>query len=187
MTDNLPKPLLQVGEETLMAHHLRKLKKAGIEEVYINTYYLGHMISDVIGDGSDYGLQITYIPQAQLLGSGGDTLNALGHFFTQNEDPAPFLFVSADIFSDFDYKVLETDLPEGAMGCLVMVERSERFPDGCQYAFGADGRLQSEGEMWNWASIAVLDPALFVGRQVAPFALLELFNQAVRDKKMLGL
>jgi len=53
LTDQLPKPLLEVRGKTLIAHHLENLASAGFREVVINLSYLGDMIRDAICDGSN--------------------------------------------------------------------------------------------------------------------------------------
>lgn len=190
LTSDLPKPLLRVGGKSLLEHHLAKLKAAGIEDIYINTFYLGEKIRQEAGNGSKYGVKITYINQEKLLNSGGDTFNALSTIYPQGQlsdkELEPFFFVSADIYSDFDYGQTISDLPAGSLGRLVMVETSDKFPDGCQYAINDDGRLLRAGKKWNWASMGVFHPKLFDGCRLQDFPLTEVFDRAVDAGQMQG-
>ena len=60
LTDSIPKPLLTVGNKTLIEYHLANIVKTGISEVVINTHHLAEQISAKLGDGSRYGVQISY-------------------------------------------------------------------------------------------------------------------------------
>ena len=63
----------------------------------INIFHLGEKIIDVLGDGSDYGLKISYSIETELLGTGGGIANAI-HLFKE-----PFIVLSGDIWTDFDF------------------------------------------------------------------------------------
>ena len=60
LTDRTPKPLLVAGGKPLIVWHLEKLAAAGITEVVINHAWLGEQIPAALGDGSAYGVHITY-------------------------------------------------------------------------------------------------------------------------------
>ena len=60
ITDKIPKPLIKIGDETIIERHLRNLKKAKIENVVINVSHHAEKIIGEIGNGSNYGLEITY-------------------------------------------------------------------------------------------------------------------------------
>src|SRR2546423_10335239 len=60
ITDSLPKPLVRVGGNPLIAWHLAALARAGIREVVINLSWLGDRVPAALGDGRDHGVSITY-------------------------------------------------------------------------------------------------------------------------------
>ena len=60
LTDSTPKPLLQAGGKPLIVWHLQRLKQAGIDEIVINHAWLGQQIEDALGDGSAYGVHLSY-------------------------------------------------------------------------------------------------------------------------------
>ncbi len=99
LTDRVPKPLIDVGGQPLIGHHLRALAAAGLSEVVINVAYRAEQIRRVLGDGRRYGLRIVYSPEEPgALDTGGGIANALPLL-----GPAPFLVISSDVFSDIDY------------------------------------------------------------------------------------
>ena len=60
LTDHTPKPLLPIGGKPMIVHHLKKLADAGFKEVVINLGHLGEKIPQALGDGSIWGLSISY-------------------------------------------------------------------------------------------------------------------------------
>lgn len=78
LTETVPKALLNVCGEPFIAHQLRLLKREGIERVVICAGYLGEMIRDFVGNGSDYGIDVVFSFDGEhLLGTGGAIKKAL--------------------------------------------------------------------------------------------------------------
>jgi NDP-sugar pyrophosphorylase family protein len=78
ITETIPKALIEIAGEPFINHQLRYLKKQGISSVVLCTGYLGEMIQTVVGDGSQFGLQVLYsFDGPKLLGTGGAIKAAL--------------------------------------------------------------------------------------------------------------
>lgn len=78
LTDEQPKPLLQVRGQSLLEHHLQRLREAGITIVVINLGWLGDQIVRRVGSGARYGLEVVYSPEGDnILETGGGIHNAL--------------------------------------------------------------------------------------------------------------
>jgi NDP-sugar pyrophosphorylase family protein len=71
LTEATPKPLLDVGGEPLVAHALRNLSAAGIEDVFVNLHHRSECFMPALGDGSRFGVSITYVLEPALLGTAG--------------------------------------------------------------------------------------------------------------------
>jgi len=71
ITRELPKPLIEVGGRAVLDVHLSACAAAGVHEVCINTHHLADKIRAFAGDGSRYGLAITYSYEEELLGTSG--------------------------------------------------------------------------------------------------------------------
>ena len=92
LTIKTPKPLLKIGNGTLLSNSLKFLESCGIKQVVINTHYLGDQIVDYISD-SQFNLSINIVKEKdRILDTGGGVLNAIKHF--SNE---PFLIINPDI------------------------------------------------------------------------------------------
>jgi dTDP-glucose pyrophosphorylase/CBS domain-containing protein len=99
LTDNLPKPLLPIGNQPLMEIAVQKLKEAGIRRLSVAVHYKSEMIKAHFGDGQKYGIEISYIDEEQPLGTAG----ALGIMPTPNETT---LVVNGDILTQMDYRAM---------------------------------------------------------------------------------
>jgi dTDP-glucose pyrophosphorylase len=99
LTDNCPKPMLKIAEKPILELLINNFIKAGFINFYISTHYLGHMISDYFGDGSNWNINIQYVHEDEPLGTGG----ALG--LLPNDMPdLPLIVVNGDIVTDVDFE-----------------------------------------------------------------------------------
>ncbi|OYW99813.1 MAG: hypothetical protein B7Z12_17380 [Caulobacter vibrioides] len=72
---DLPKPLMPFGDATILAHNLRWLAASGVRQVWINLHFAAGAIRAAIGDGSAFGLAVTYVYEPELLGTAGALAN----------------------------------------------------------------------------------------------------------------
>ena len=91
LTLSNPKPLLKIGNKTLLSNTLNFLKHFGIKQVVINVHYLGDQIIEYIKKNK-FNVAITSISEKdKILDTGGGVLNALKYF--SNE---PFIVINPD-------------------------------------------------------------------------------------------
>lgn len=180
LTDRVPKPLLRIGAKTLIEHHLEKLAAIGVEDVVINTSHLAEQFPLALGDGRRWNLGIHYSYEgAQPLETGGGMRRALALL-----GAAPFIAVSADIVSDYDYARLPADPP--GLAHLVMVRNPDFHPQG---DFSLDGTRLNEddsGERLTFGNIGVYRPGLVAGEAEGCFKLLPMFQRAMREGRLGG-
>jgi N-acetyl-alpha-D-muramate 1-phosphate uridylyltransferase len=169
LTDNLPKPLLCVGNKTLIEYHIENLARAGFVDIVINHAYLGKMIETALGDGSRYGVNIYYSPETIALETAGGIVKALPLLESKSENELveqPFLIVNADIYCEFNFSTLLPTLRQIKMGTdtahLVMVSNQEHHPDGD--FFLDSGRLVPTGkEKLTFSGISIYKTSFFYG------------------------
>ncbi|MEY3410625.1 MAG: hypothetical protein RL593_201, partial [Pseudomonadota bacterium] len=101
LTDHTPKPLLSVGSKPLIVWHIERLAKAGFKEILINHAHLGSQIEAALKDGSTWGVNIQYSPEASALETAGGIANALSLIGRD-----PFLVVNGDVFTEVDFSRL---------------------------------------------------------------------------------
>ena len=71
LTENMPKPMLPVGDRPVLERTIRQLRRSGIRDVSMTTHYLGDHIEDHFGDGEGFGVRINYAIEDQPLGTAG--------------------------------------------------------------------------------------------------------------------
>jgi len=96
LTDTCPKPLLPLGGRPLLEHAIVLLARHGFDEVAVNLCHLPEMIRSYFGDGSRWGVHLTYSVETELQGTAG-ALRSLRTFFDQ-----PFLVYYADNLTNMD-------------------------------------------------------------------------------------
>lgn len=91
ITESWPKPVLPIDGRAVIATLLRDLAAAGVERAYVVTGHLAEQVEALVGDGSAFGLRVTFTRQPSVLGS-ADTVQrgiAAGA-------EAPFVVAAAD-------------------------------------------------------------------------------------------
>lgn len=66
LTDTIPKVMVEIGGKPLLQHHIEWLVGQGVRDIGINLFYLPHVITESIGDGSQFGARIYYSKQETL-------------------------------------------------------------------------------------------------------------------------
>jgi dTDP-glucose pyrophosphorylase len=99
LTDNCPKPLLKVGDKPILEIVLDSFIKAGFVNFYISTHYMPEMIREHFGDGSKWQVKITYVYEAEPLGTGG----ALGLLPSDLAD-LPLILMNGDVLTNVDFE-----------------------------------------------------------------------------------
>jgi dTDP-glucose pyrophosphorylase/CBS domain-containing protein len=99
LTDDLPKPMLPLGDRPLMELIIGQLQQAGISHVNLTTHYKKEAIARYFGDGQDFGVEIQYVEEDQPLGTAGalSRLNGL---------EGPLLVINGDILTRVDFKAM---------------------------------------------------------------------------------
>jgi N-acetyl-alpha-D-muramate 1-phosphate uridylyltransferase len=78
ITKKVPKSIIEVAGEPFINHQLKYLEQQGIKKVTLCVGYLGEMVRSVVGDGSQFGIDINYsFDGVKLLGTGGAIKKAL--------------------------------------------------------------------------------------------------------------
>ena len=161
LTDHTPKSLLEVNGKSLISLIIISLARAGITEMVINFAHLGEKIAAVLGDGSAFGVHISYSHETEALETAGGIAYAL-HLLGD----APFIAVNADVYSDYDFAVLLRSAQQlnanGPLAHLVLVENPPQHPRG-DFGLSA-GRVQAEAATrYTFSGMGAYHPALFSG------------------------
>lgn len=102
LTNDCPKPMLEIDGKPLLVHQLEALAKAQIERVVIHTSYLSDYIKTKLNNGKAYhlNLDIQYAHTDEPLDTGGGLTYSIEQLLDQN---SPFICVNGKIFTDYNY------------------------------------------------------------------------------------
>lgn len=124
LTDVLPKPALPVGNEPVMGRLLRRLAAQGFREVVVNISYKADDMRRIFGDGSAFGVAITWSHEVELLGTAGGVKNA--ESFLRRDDDQPVVVLSGDGLHDADVvELMRRHTAAGAFATLGLTRVSD--------------------------------------------------------------
>jgi dTDP-glucose pyrophosphorylase len=156
LTEDLPKPMLPLGDRPLLEHLIDQLRKSGIRRLNITTHYKGEVIEDHFKDGSDFGIAIRYVDEERPLGTAG-ALSLL------DAHDAPVLVINGDIVTRVDLRAMLDFHVEHRAEMTVAVHQYEfQVPYGVVELEGVDVRGISEKPIKRFminAGIYLLSPS----------------------------
>ena len=152
LTDTLPKPLIKVGDQSLIQRNINYLIDNGFSEIIIN---VSHHSDQVINHVKEIfpNINILFSIEDKPLGTGGGILKALPIIGTK-----PFLLINSDIFHKIDIK----DLPQDTKAAhLIGVPNPEHNADG-DFSLKKDLIEIKDGKnSLTWCGISIINPIIF--------------------------
>ena len=136
ITYGMPKPMVPVLNRPVMEHTIRLLGRHGFGEAIANLHWFPETIEGRFGDGSAFGIDLSYSHEERLLGTAGGVRNA-AEFLGDS-----FLVVAGDALTDLDFAAMR-EFHESHDGIATLA--TKRVPDTDQYGVviaGEDGRIQ---------------------------------------------
>jgi len=97
-TEVIPKPLLPIGEKSVLEIQIYRLKKYGFNEIFLATNYKSEYIENFFGDGSRYGVKLIISKEEKPLGTAGP-LSLLKDKLREH-----FLVMNGDILTLMDFQ-----------------------------------------------------------------------------------
>lgn len=131
-TDIIPKPLLPVGESSVLEVAIRCLRNHGATDIFIATYYRADYIRSFLGDGSNYDVRLHYSTEPKPLGTCGPLT------LLKDELTEPFVVMNGDILTTLDFGALY-EFALGKEADLTVVTKEITTP--CNF-----GEVTAEGE-----------------------------------------
>ena len=158
-TEVIPKPLLPIGEKSVLEIQIEGLKKYGFDEIYLATNYKSEYIENFFGDGSRYGVKLVISKEKKPLGTAGP-ITLLREQLTD-----PFILMNGDILSLINYKEFyEFSLKQNSLLTLAIKKEITPFAFGNIFFEGDKVTgIQEKPDivMYILAGIYVLKPEIF--------------------------
>jgi mannose-1-phosphate guanylyltransferase len=195
LTDAVPKPLLEVAGGPMIAFPLRLLREAGIKEVVINLHHLGAQIRNQLGDGTAYGVRITYSEEEPILDSGGG-IAAAKNFLSGDT----FVVLNADTVMDVRLRaVIDFHRERQATATMVvrpdadalrhdaiLLDAAQRMHAILGHHDGSQAARDGSGNRMMYAGIMVLEPRVFDYMPQGVFSITrDVFPRLLRDGEAL--
>ncbi len=156
ITDTIPKPLIKVGNMSLIDRNINYLVSSGFHEIIINvSHHADQIINHVNKNFSE--LNISFSIEDRPLGTGGGIYNALEKIGNN-----PFLLTNADILHQIDLKKLPKEV-EAAH--LVGINNPDHNPQG---DFNVKDNIVKVNEHKNdqtWTGVSIINPTIFKDNQ----------------------
>ena len=135
ITYALPKPMVPVLNRPVMEHSVRLLAQHGFSEAIANLHWFPETIQGHFGDGSAFGVELTYSHEEQLLGTAGGVRNVADYLGDS------FLIVAGDALTDLDFAAMR-QFHESHDGLVTLA--TKRVSNTDEYGVviaGEDGRV----------------------------------------------
>lgn len=115
LTERTPKPMLEVGGQSILETILAHLIDHGLHHIYISVNYKAEQVKDKLGDGGRLGVEIRYLEEDRPLGTAG-ALSLIREHHTE-----PLLVVNADLLTKVNFSNLLTHHQEFSAAATVCV------------------------------------------------------------------
>ena len=179
ITKTLPKPLIKLGDITLIEHNILLLKEYGFNDLVVNVSHLSDMIIDYLGNGKKYNVNIKYsIEKPEPYETGGGIQNAL-HLLGDS----PFLVINADIYTNCNLSNISIE--QNDLASIVMVKNPEHHIDGDFSLINGRIILANKNTM-TYSGIGIYNPLIFSGIKSKKYKLSEILLKNIIKNKISG-
>jgi|SRR5690625_3001498 len=190
LSDEVPKPLLQLHDRSLAEHALDRLADAGVEEVVVNLHHLGEQLRARLKDYPR--LKLIFSEEEELLDTGGGIVKALPLLGDE-----PFYVVNGDAVWLEGVRPALLRLGDGwdesLMDALLLVHptiSAVGFDGLGDFVMSPEGRLHRRAERelapFAFAGVQIVHPRLFKDAPSGPFSLNRLWDRAIEAERLFG-
>ena len=125
LTANFPKPLLKVAGKPILERIIDQAKESGFVNILLSINFKGELIQEYFGDGSNFGVNISYVKESEPLGTAG----SLG--LLKEIPDLPVIITNGDVLADVKFSdVLEFHNSNMASATMVIHHYDWQHPFG---------------------------------------------------------
>ena len=192
LTFQHPKPLLKIGNGTLLSNTLNFLELFGIKEVVVNVHYLSEQIVDYLKNNK-FNLNINIVKEKdKILDTGGGVLNAIQHFSNQ-----PFLIVNPDTVWNKHYlkeiALMEKLFFENKKSkcSLLVVNKEKSFDKSLKGDFNLRNNLierkKDDDFKFIYTGLQIIKPDIFSNSNSKVFSINKIWDELIKKKELMGI
>jgi len=191
LTDDRPKPLVQVMGKALIDHAIDRLVAAGVETIVVNAHYKSDMLKAHLARRKDVEIRISE-ENDELLGTGGGILKALPNFegepfFVHNSDS-----VWVEGLGHALERMIERWDPDNMDALLLMASMvtSLGFEGRGDFSMAADGKLTRVAPLrvspFAYPGVQIVHPRIFDHAPKGGFSMNVLWDRAIEKGRLYG-
>lgn len=125
LTDDLPKPMLKVGDKPILETIIESFKSYGFSKFILSVNYKRELIKNYFQDGSPFDVEIEYIEEEKRLGTAG----ALS--LIENKPDQPFFVMNGDLLTKINYEqLLDFHIEMNSKATMCVREYEYQIPYG---------------------------------------------------------
>ena len=192
LTLNCPKPLLKIGNETLLSNTLKFLELFGIKQVVVNVHYLEEQIIDYINKNK-FNLTVHIVKEEnKILDTGGGVLNAIQYFSND-----PFLILNPDTIWNSRYleelKLMEKNFFENKKNkcSLLVVNKAKSFDKSFKGDFNLANNLiirKDRNDLnYIYTGLQIIKPKAFSGFDAKVFSINKIWDKLIKSNELYGI
>lgn len=157
LTETNSKCMMTIAGKPILEHNIEWLKRYGVTEIIVNLHYQPESITAHFGDGSRFGVHITYSFEPELLGTAGAVKQVAARF------DAPFFVWYGDNLSDCRLdRLWQLHVTRGGLASIALHHRDDPTQSGI-VGLDADDRIvrflekpRAEQVFSHWVSAGIL-------------------------------
>ncbi len=193
LSEDRPKPLVELGGRCLIDHVLARLRAAGVKHVVVNVHYLADLLERHLAQYSQPKITIS-CERDQVLETGGGVKRALPllgerPFFIHNSDS---VWLEGEGETSNLHRMAQF-WDENRMDCLLLVAKRQNclgYEGAGDFDFLGDNRLRrrQQGEIvpYVFTGVSIAHPRLFENSPQGPFSLNLLWDRAIKAGRLFG-
>jgi len=125
LTENIPKPMLKVGNKPILQTIVEKFAEYGYTNIVMCVNYKSQIIQDYFGNGSEFGVSIEYVLEDQRMG----TVGALS--LLKDKPNEPFFVMNGDLLTNVNFEHLhDFHISNNSEGTMCVREYDFQVPYG---------------------------------------------------------
>ncbi len=188
ITLKIPKPLIKIGEITLLENSIKFLEKLEIKNIKINTFYLHDQIQNYILNYKSIANIEVYNDGNIILDTGGGILNMINR-----SDENDFIVLNPDTLWGNNY--LETTknminhyFEKKIKNLLMIVNKDNSFDKEMKgdFSYSNEQLIKSKENNFIYTGLQIINKSLFKNEKVLPFSVTKIWDHAIKSKILHG-
>ncbi|NBV54832.1 MAG: nucleotidyltransferase family protein [Proteobacteria bacterium] len=193
LTDEMPKPLINIGGEPIIVRTLKALRRAGVVKVVMNTHHFATMLEATVRANTPAGMTVIFSREEELLETGGGIRKALKYLGEK-----PFFVVNSDaVWWEEKYPLLEPlaaafdQNKHDALLAVVPINKVKEFQPLGDFKFDKRSKKlkrNEKREKWDvvYGSVHVMHPSFIAAETLEKFGLIRIWEPAMAEGRLHG-